>query len=71
MCAEIILLYHIAVQDPWIMDTSVSENIIQVMGCNFDKDWYDNVVNACGLDTDISDFILRDGTILWGQGCSV
>ena len=55
-----------AVQDPWIMDASVRENII--MGCNFDEDWYCNVVNACGLDTDISEFILGDGTILGDRG---
>ena len=63
------------VQDPWFMDTSVSENIIQVMGCNFYKDWYDNVVNAYGLDTEISVFLLGDGTIFLGRGrgtvCSV
>mmetsp|Transcript_14515 Transcript_14515/g.21627 ORF Transcript_14515/g.21627 Transcript_14515/m.21627 type:complete len:993 (-) Transcript_14515:9-2987(-) len=40
-----------AAQEPWIMDGSVRENII--MGLAYETDWYQQVVNACGLMPDI------------------
>ena len=55
-----------AVQDPWIMDASVRENI--VMGCPFDEDWYNEVVKACGLEADIAGFLFGDMTILGDRG---
>lgn len=52
-----------AVQDPWIMDATVRENI--VMGSHFDQTWYDKVFNACGLN---NDFSLGDLQILGERG---
>ena len=46
-----------AAQDPWIMDGTVEENI--VMGCEMNRDWYNEVVKACGLVLDFEQ--LRDG----------
>lgn len=55
-----------AVQDPWIMDASVRENI--VMGCSFDEEWYNEVVKRCRLEDDIAKFLLGDMTILGDRG---
>ncbi len=41
-----------AVQDSWIMNATVRENII--MGSDFDQTWYDKVFQACGLMEDFS-----------------
>ncbi|KAL7520054.1 hypothetical protein ACHAWX_004806 [Stephanocyclus meneghinianus] len=55
-----------APQDPWIMDGTVRENI--VLGRPFDADFYDSIVNACGLNVDFAQ--LRDGedTIVGDRG---
>jgi len=55
-----------AAQDPWIMDGTVRENI--VLGLEFKQDWYDRVVEACGLSLDMSQFRNGDGTILGDRG---
>lgn len=51
-----------AVQDSWIMNATVRENVI--MGSDFDQTWYDEVFRACGLDEDFS----RDSQILGDRG---
>jgi len=58
-----------AAQDPWIMDGTVKENIL--MGCAFDHDWYEQVVNCCGLNIDFKQ--LRDGdlTVVGDRGVQV
>ena len=55
-----------APQDPWIMDGTVRENI--VLGRPFNADFYDSIVNACGLNVDFAQ--LRDGedTIVGDRG---
>eukprot|EP00804_Cyclotella_cryptica_P018853 CCRYP_020942-RD/>CCRYP_020942-RD protein AED:0.33 eAED:0.33 QI:0/0.9/0.90/1/0.9/0.90/11/87/1336 len=55
-----------APQDPWIMDGTVRENIL--LGRPFDADFYDSIVNACGLNVDFAQ--LRDGedTIVGDRG---
>jgi len=55
-----------AVQDPWIMNGSVRENI--VMGLAFDQEWYAAVVEACGLVPDISGFLHGDLTVVGDRG---
>jgi ATP-binding cassette subfamily C (CFTR/MRP) protein 4 len=52
-----------AVQDSWIMDATVRENII--MGSDFDQTWYDEVFKACGLN---DDFCHGDSQILGDRG---
>eukprot|EP00986_Skeletonema_menzelii_P009118 scaffold4065_cov211-Skeletonema_menzelii.AAC.1 len=52
-----------AVQDSWIMNATVRENII--MGSDFDQTWYDEVLESCGL-TD--DFCHGDSQILGDRG---
>lgn len=53
-------------QDPWIMDGTVRENIL--LGKTLDTDFYNSIVNACGLNVDFSQ--LRDGedTIVGDRG---
>lgn len=55
-----------APQDPWIMDGTVRENIL--LGRPLDSDFYDSIVNACGLNVDFAQ--LRDGedTIVGDRG---
>lgn len=52
-----------AVQDSWIMDATVRENII--MSSEFDQTWYDEVFKACGLN---DDFCHGDSQILGDRG---
>lgn len=55
-----------ASQDPWIMDGTVRENI--TMGLDFNQDWYDKVVDACGLRIDFSQFLNGDDTVVGDRG---
>ena len=55
-----------ASQDPWIMDGTVKDNIL--MGLEFDKSWYNQVVSACGLILDFSQFLNGDETIVGDRG---
>eukprot|EP00526_Cylindrotheca_closterium_P003573 CAMPEP_0113610786 /NCGR_PEP_ID=MMETSP0017_2-20120614/5211_1 /TAXON_ID=2856 /ORGANISM="Cylindrotheca closterium" /LENGTH=1304 /DNA_ID=CAMNT_0000519695 /DNA_START=42 /DNA_END=3956 /DNA_ORIENTATION=+ /assembly_acc=CAM_ASM_000147 len=55
-----------AAQDPWIMDGTVKENI--TMGGSFQQEWYDQVIDACGLRLDFSQFANGDQTIVGDRG---
>jgi len=55
-----------ASQDPWIMNGTVRENI--TMGAAFDQDWYDKVINACGLRMDFKIFQHGDLTFVGDRG---
>ena len=55
-----------ASQDPWIMDGTIRENV--TMGLDFDQDWYDRVINACGLRMDFKIFLNGDQTIVGDRG---
>jgi ATP-binding cassette subfamily C (CFTR/MRP) protein 4 len=55
-----------ASQDPWIMDGTVQENI--TMGLELQKNWYDQVVDACGLRVDFGQFLNGDQTIVGDRG---
>lgn len=55
-----------AAQDPWIMDGTVQENII--LNREFDRTWYDQVVNACGLSVDFQQLRAGDQTIVGDRG---
>jgi len=58
-----------AAQDPWIMGGTVKENI--TMGLEFNAEWYDKVVDCCGLNVDFLQ--LRDGdkTVVGDKGVQV
>lgn len=58
-----------ASQEPWIFSGSLRENIL--FGSPFEKDWYNTVIEACGLRKDISSFANGDLTILEDQGTSL
>lgn len=55
-----------AEQDPWVMDGTIKENIL--MGLNFDAEWYQKVVNACGLDVDFKQIRYGDLAIVGDRG---
>jgi ABC-type multidrug transport system fused ATPase/permease subunit len=55
-----------AAQDPWIMDGTVKDNI--TLGSHLDPEWYDTIVDACGLRLDFSQFANGDQTIVGDRG---
>eukprot|EP00536_Pseudo-nitzschia_multiseries_P013764 jgi/Psemu1/245584/estExt_Genewise1.C_6110003 len=55
-----------AAQDPWIMDGTVRENI--TMGLPFRSEWYNRVVEVCGLRMDFQIFRYGDSTIVGDRG---
>ena len=55
-----------ATQDPWIINGTVRENII--MGLEFDSEWYNRIVNACGLLMDFGQFMNGDQTLVGDRG---
>eukprot|EP00549_Striatella_unipunctata_P000433 CAMPEP_0118721960 /NCGR_PEP_ID=MMETSP0800-20121206/31075_1 /TAXON_ID=210618 ORGANISM="Striatella unipunctata, Strain CCMP2910" /NCGR_SAMPLE_ID=MMETSP0800 /ASSEMBLY_ACC=CAM_ASM_000638 /LENGTH=939 /DNA_ID=CAMNT_0006630007 /DNA_START=841 /DNA_END=3660 /DNA_ORIENTATION=+ len=55
-----------AAQDSWIMDGSIRENIL--LGLPFDKDWYNRVVQSCGLTMDLRLFQHGDQTLVGDRG---
>lgn len=36
-------------QQPWIFSGTIRQNIL--FGCEYKKDWFQNVIKACGLHT--------------------
>ncbi len=58
-----------AAQEPWIMDGTVRENI--VMGLPYNKEWYQEVIQACGLIPDITSFRNGDLTIVGDRGIQI
>mmetsp|Transcript_107829 Transcript_107829/g.220103 ORF Transcript_107829/g.220103 Transcript_107829/m.220103 type:complete len:1402 (+) Transcript_107829:151-4356(+) len=55
-----------ASQDPWIMNGTVFENI--TMGLPFDQEWYNRVIDACGLRMDLAIFQDGDKTLVGERG---
>jgi ATP-binding cassette subfamily C (CFTR/MRP) protein 4 len=51
------------------MNASARENIL--LGQDFDKGWYDQVVFNCGLDKDFQQFIYGDATIIGDRGVQI
>ena len=55
-----------ASQDPWIMNGTIRENV--TMGLEFEQEWYDEVIDACGLRMDLKIFRDGDKTIVGDRG---
>jgi len=55
-----------ASQDSWIMNGTVRENI--TMGITFDENWYNKVIDACGLRLDFEIFRHGDMTLVGDRG---
>ena len=55
-----------ATQEPWIMDGTIRENII--MGLPFNQNWYNKVVDACSLRSDLDQFLRGDMAIVGDRG---
>ena len=56
-------------QESWILPTTVRENI--VYGRGLDQDWYQQVVSACCLDTDMEQFVDGDLTEVGDRGVTL
>ena len=56
-------------QTPWLTNGTVKENI---MGDSFyDPRWYESVIRACALDTDLAQFALGEHTIIGSKGLAL
>ena len=55
-----------ATQDVWIMNGTVRENIC--MGLEYDKETYNEIILACGLNVDFMQFPNSDETIVGDRG---
>lgn len=55
-----------ASQVSWIMNGTIRDNIL--MGLAFRHDWYNEVVDACGLRFDLSTFVQGDQTVVGDRG---
>lgn len=60
---------HIAYcdQTPWIMNTTIRDNII-AESKGFDEIWYNTVIKACDLVTDLSRMPLGSSTVVGNSG---
>jgi ATP-binding cassette subfamily C (CFTR/MRP) protein 1 len=56
-------------QSAWLVNDTLRNNIIH--GSDFDPVWYNSVVQACDLETDISAMPLGDETIVGSKGLSL
>ncbi|KAL5467459.1 hypothetical protein EMCRGX_G031685 [Ephydatia muelleri] len=68
-CVEVKGKLSYASQEPWIFSGSLRENVL--FGSPFDKEWYNTVLEACGLEKDISHLPNGDLTALGDQGVSL
>ncbi|KAF2500059.1 hypothetical protein BU16DRAFT_578086 [Lophium mytilinum] len=56
-------------QNPWLVNGTVKENIIH--DTYYDRNWYNTVLQACDLETDLSQMPLGDDTIVGSKGLSL
>jgi ABC-type bacteriocin/lantibiotic exporter with double-glycine peptidase domain len=56
-------------QEPWLENKTIHQNIVSVLP--YDKDWYEKVKWACGLDVDVDQLDRRDGTSVGSQGINL
>lgn len=62
---------HIAYcsQQPWLENTTIRRNILS--SSSYEKKWYDEVVSACGLDTDLKQLQRGDQTNISSRGLNL
>ncbi|KAK0615177.1 ABC transporter [Bombardia bombarda] len=56
-------------QQPWLHNSSIRQNILGVSP--YHPKWYDSVISACGLDTDITQLPRGDGTRVGSKGVNL
>lgn len=56
-------------QSAWLVNATLRENIIH--GSDFDAEWYNTVIQACDLETDIANMPLGDEAIVGSKGLSL
>jgi ABC-type multidrug transport system fused ATPase/permease subunit len=55
-------------QDPWVLNTSIRENIIGTPDSHVDAEWYTAVTTACAMDIDLARFPEGDRTLVGSKG---
>lgn len=56
-------------QNPWVLNASIKENIL--FGKRFNKNLYDETINACQLSPDLEIFPKGDATVVGDKGISL
>lgn len=56
-------------QQPWLENTTIRRNILS--SSSYDKKWYDEVVSACGLGTDLKQLQRGDQTNISSRGLNL
>jgi ABC-type multidrug transport system fused ATPase/permease subunit len=56
-------------QEPWIQNLTIGQNILGNL--SYDRDWYNKVVHACGLEPDIFELPKKDATMAGSAGISL
>ncbi|KAF2106756.1 P-loop containing nucleoside triphosphate hydrolase protein [Lophiotrema nucula] len=56
-------------QSPWLVNGTLKENITH--GSDLDPEWYNTVIQACDLETDIANMQQGDETIVGSKGLSL
>lgn len=56
-------------QTPWLVNGTLKENIIH--DAEYDPKWYNAVIQACDLETDLAQLPLGDDTIIGSKGLSL
>lgn len=56
-------------QTPWIQNATIRNNILG--SCVYDREWYNAVVHACALESDINELLQGDGTEVSSAGHSL
>jgi len=57
-------------QSPWLTNSSIRENIIG-KSSDFDQSWYDKVIGACALETDLLSLPNGDETVVGSKGSAL
>lgn len=58
-------------QIPWLLNTTIQQNVVGGSTFQFDKKWYDVVIDACALDKDLSCLPEHDQTVVGSKGVSL
>ncbi len=59
----------LAEQDPWVANTTIAENVR--CQSQYDSDWYNTVIDACGLSHDLSILPEGDQTMVGSRGITL
>ncbi|KAE8381911.1 putative multidrug resistance protein [Aspergillus bertholletiae] len=58
-------------QSAWLLNTSIKDSICGLSNAEFDKTWYETVIEVCALDEDIHQWPEGDRTIIGSKGLTL